>query len=729
MHSRMQPDDPTGPAATQVTWPVRSGAVPPLADGFSTRPESVPGLSAALRPGATVVLTPGPAGSGARVRVYPGPTGKTQLAVAAAEELWRSGGIELLVWITATSRESVLAGYIEASVAALGIPPAGDGESVAIGFVQWLGQTSRRWLVVFDDLSDAAYLDGLWPDGPAGMVLVTTADEASVPGPPHAVIPVGLFSTREALSYLMGRLTADPDQRLGGIDLIEKLGCDPLALAQATAVIGSSSQSCRDYQDQFVARREQITGQRGGQPLPTAITWTLCVDRADELAGGHTAQFLLLLAVLLDGHEIPGSFFVAQATCDYLTQEGGAQQLDPRRAWEDVVSLERAGLVSIDTGSSRAVRITSLVADAVRAVIPEQVLGRAVRVAAAALLEIWPETEPLAWLAGDLRSCAASLRRVAGDALWSDGCHPLLLRAGQSLDNARLAGPAAAYWFELAETSERILGPGHPDTVQLVQRLAEAYLAAGRPRQAVPAFQRALAGSTRALGPQHPATAGMRIDLGRALVAAGESRDAVTVLGDAAAAWERSHGPDDPGTLSAWDEYAAACMAAEQFSEAVESYRRTLADRERVQGAGHPDTISTRQDLADAFLANGKVKGGLNAHKRAVADREEVVGRDHPDAVAARSRMATAYFRAGRTTSALQMFEQARADSERVLGADHPDTLARCVILADIYDSVGLLTDAKRLLEATAERCERVLPPGDPLTETVRKSLANLAER
>lgn len=55
---------------------------------------------------------------------------KTQLAVAAADGLLRSGGIELLVWITATSRASVLAGYVEASVAALGVPPAGDSEPV-----------------------------------------------------------------------------------------------------------------------------------------------------------------------------------------------------------------------------------------------------------------------------------------------------------------------------------------------------------------------------------------------------------------------------------------------------------------------------------------------------------------------------------------------------------------------------------------------------------------------
>jgi tetratricopeptide (TPR) repeat protein len=730
-HSLVQPDEPTGQAAAQVTWPVRSGAVPPLADVFSIRSETLPDLSAALAPGATVVLAPAPPrGGGARARGYPGPTGKTQLAVAAAEGLLRSGGIELLVWVTATSRASLLAGYVEASAAVLGVPSAGDSESVAMRFLQWLEETSRRWLMVLDDLTDAADLDGLWPAGSAGTVLVTTVDAAAVPGSRHTVIPVGVFSTREALNYLMGRLTADSAQRMGGLDLIEKLGHDPLALAQATAVIRSSMQSCRDYQDRFTRRRLQLAGQSGSQPPPTVVTWMLCVDRADGLAGGHTAQFLLLLAALLDGHEIPGSFFAAQATCDYLTQDGGAQQADPQLAWNGVVNLERVGLLSIDSsGNSRAVRISTLVQEAIRAVIPEQVLDRAVRVAAAALLEIWPEQEPLPWLAGDLRSCAASLQRIAGEALWSGGCHPLLVRAGQSLDNARLTGPAVAYWSGLAATSDRILGLGHPDTLELMQRLAMAYLVAGRPDQAIPTFQRALADSARALGPEHPAIAGLRIHLGRALVAAGEPRDAVTVLRDVAVGWERSHGPDDPGTLRAWDDYAAACMAAEQFREAVESYRRTLAERERIQGAWHPDTITARQDLADACLADGQVKQALNQHKRAVADRERLAGRDHPDALAARSRLASAYLQAERTTSALQMFEQARADSGRVLGADHPDTLARCATLADIYDSVGLLTDAKRLLEDTAERCERVLPPYDPLTQAVRESLARIAGR
>jgi hypothetical protein len=65
---------PTGPAGG-VAWPVRSGLVPPIAEGFIARTETVPGLEAALVPGAVVALVPDQAAGG--VRDWHGSCGKT----------------------------------------------------------------------------------------------------------------------------------------------------------------------------------------------------------------------------------------------------------------------------------------------------------------------------------------------------------------------------------------------------------------------------------------------------------------------------------------------------------------------------------------------------------------------------------------------------------------------------------------------------------------------------
>ncbi len=719
--NRVPAGGPTEARGGGVAWPVRSGAVPPLANGFIPRPESAPALGAELLPGAAVVLVPGWVGAKAS-RDWLWSCGKTQIAVSFAEGLWQSRAVDLLVWLVATSRASVLSCYVEAAAAAMGTELSGDAESVAARFVGWLGQTRRPWLVVLGDLSDAADLEGLWPAGPAGRVLITTTNSSTISAKHRArILPVGAFSSPEALSYLTGRLTADPGQHAGAADLTADLGCEPLALAQASAMIASSALTCREYLENFGPRREQME-----EPPAAAVTWMFSAEHADRLAPGGGVQSVLGLAALLDGHGIPGGVFASSAACEYLARDSAT---DPPTAWNALLTLERA-LLTIDTATTPpTLRINSAVQAAIRATMTDEILDRAVRAAADALQEVWPTDERPAELARGLRSCAASLQQAAGDRLWADGCRPLLLRVGRSLDSAQLTGPAVAYWIEFAAASDRLLAPGHPDTLMAGQQLAGAYLKAGRTAEAVSWSQRVLADQTRAYWPDHPGTLAARRDLGRALVAANQFGEAVTILDGAASDYERVCGADHADTLGARDELAAAYRAAGRFGDAIRLYLRALADRERVAGPQHPDTMTARQKLAEVYLADGRLKDALSQYKRVLADRELALGPDHLDTIAARGNLGGAYHSAGRMAPALRLYEQAGAGYERVLGADHPGTLASQANLAHAYYAVGRLTDATTLLRDTVARCERVLPPRDPLTQAVRESLSNIAGR
>ena len=721
------------PRAEEAGWPVRSGPMPGPADGFTARLETAPSLGAALEPGTVVALVPSRSSAGARD--WLASCGKTQLAASFAESLFQDREVDLLVWVMATSRASVLSGYLAAADAAVGSDLPGDAEAVAARFLSWLAATGRPWLVVLDGLTDAADLEGLWPVGTAGRVLVTTSDAGALSGQSTAqVLPVGLFSPREALSYLMGRLTADPDQRIGAIDLVKDLGCEPLALAQASAVIASSALSCRDYRDYFVRRREQLTdavgwsGETGGgEPSAAAVTWTFSVEQADRLSPDGTAQSVLALAALLDGLGTPAVVFTTPSACSYVGGGAGQAPAGPERVRSGLRILERAGLLVLGmTGDQPVVRMSPPVQAAVRAAMPDAMLDRTAAAAADALREAWPNEDQRAWLAGAVRSCAASLQRAAGDLLWTDGCHPLLIRAGQSLDSARLTGPAVDYWRDLATVSDRVLGSGHADTLVAGEHLAVAYLTAGRPAEAVPWYQWILAKRVHGRGPDHPATIAARLELGHALAAAGQIGEAITVLETAVGDYGRVCGSDHPDTLATQDELADAYRSAGQFDDAILIGRRTLASRERVQGAQHHDTTRTRQHLADAYLGGDKVKDAIAQYKRVLADTERALGPDSLDTIVARASLGSAYRAAGRMASALQLFEQARSGYAQVLGADHPDTLTRSASLAHAYYAAGRLTDATTLLRDTCARCERALPPGDPLTQAVRESLTNI---
>ena len=713
-----------GGAAGGGAWPVRSGLVPPPAEGFITRTETMPGLEAALVPGAVLALVPGTtAGS---VQDRPRSCGKTQLAVYLAGSLWQSRDVDLLAWVDAASRASVLSGYGQAA-ATLGLDHGGDAEAVAARFLAWLEGTSRPWLVVLDDLRDAADLDGLMPAGPAGRVLITTADAATVSGESGALpVAVPAFSIREALGYLSGQLTTDTDQRNGAVDLAGELGCDPAALAQAAAVIISTGISCREYLDYVTGRRSQ-SAEASEPPAAAGLTWTVSASHAEQLAPG-TAWRLLVLAALTGGHAVPGTVFTAPATCQYLAIQDAGGPPDPQQAWSALLALHQAGLVAIDAAASPPTvwMSTALQAAALAAVRPT-LAARAAGAVAEALAQVWPDGPPRSPLAAALRACAASVWRAAGDALWADGgCPWLLLAAGRSLDGAGLAGPAVAWWRDVTAGCQRILGPGNPDTLMAGGLLAGALLAAGQAAEAVTWSGWALAGCTDVLGPDHPATLAALVSLGRALVAAGQPGEAVAVLEQAARHSERVRGPADAGTWAAWDQYAAACLAGGRAREAIGCCQRTLADRERLCGPDHPGTLAARLRLADACLAAGQTKDAITQCTRVVAGREHSLGADHPDTLAARARLAAAHDAAGQMGAALAQHQVVCAGYERVFGADHPGTLARRADLARAYWAAGQLGEAVLLLREAIARSEQALSPGDPLTLTLRQALADI---
>jgi tetratricopeptide (TPR) repeat protein len=715
-----------GPLVASESWPVRAGSVPLLSDRFSARPETIPDLVGALdRAGAAVLVS---AASGEADTGWLRVRGKTQLAAFYAESRWRSRAIDLLVWIDASSRAAILAGFVAAAEAVSGTRMTGTAQSTALSFLSWLRQTRRPWLIVFDDLADGTLLQDLWPAGLSGQIVLTVPGRKAVAELGQLLLlDVGPFSRREAMSYLVARLSSDPDQRRGAMDLIEDLCGDPLALAQATAVIASSRMTCEDYRDRFHRRRPEL-GLAGQDPqLAAAVTWTLAVDRADQMLPGGTAHACLAFAALLDGHGIPDSVFMSAAAGRYIAGDRVPLAQAQERCRAALLCLEQAGLLAVDRdGDLGIVRMGTVLQQAVRAATPPEMRDQAGDAAAAALLEQWPEARELACVPHGLRASAESLRLATAGLLWHNGCHPLLFLAGQSLDAAQLTGPAVEYWSELAGVADRLFGPGHPDSMELVARLVAAYVADGRSGSAITWYQRLLVAWASAYPPHQAGVLAARVSLGRGLVAAGLASEAVGVLSAALEDCERALGSDHPESQRARDELAAAYTAAGELDEAIRLLRRALGDRERSAGALNPATITVRGNLAAAYLADGRIKDAISQYKKAVSDAEKSLGADEPETIRMRGSLAAAYHAAGRMAIAMQAYEQVHAASVRALGADHPDTLAAGVRLADGYCAVGRIGDATRLYEEVIARSELVLPPAHPLTQSARDSLATL---
>ena len=294
-----------------------SGAIPPLAESFHQRPETGLDLRAGLYPGDTVVLTHGE--DTAATPAAQGGTGKTQIAVAFSHALWGARAVDVLVWVTATSREAIVTGFAQAArtVGAAGqVQPA---EAAAGRFTGWLAHTRRPWALILDDLASLADLEDLWPTGLAGQVVITTGLPAALfPAGPR-IAPVGGFSRREVLAYLSARLTDFPGQRAEALDLGADLDGLPLALAQAAAVITLNRLSCREYRGRLGERRQHMSAIRVDGISPAVLaTWSLAAESAHELPPAGAAWPALALAAMLDSHGIPSAVLTSPAGCSYV---------------------------------------------------------------------------------------------------------------------------------------------------------------------------------------------------------------------------------------------------------------------------------------------------------------------------------------------------------------------------------------------------------------------------
>jgi len=700
--------------------------MPPLADSYTPRTESGPDPADDLHPGETVVLVT--ADHAARALGGMGGTGKTQLAAAIAHTLWSRGAVDLVLWVTASGRDAVLTGYAQA-LGDVGLPDPYEGPEVAAShFLAWLAETPRPWLAVLDDLTDPAVLDGLWPWGPSGRVLVTTnrPDAALRAHSPRAV-ELGPFSDRESLAYLSTRLQADRDQWTGALDLAADLGFLPIALAQAGTLMAYTGIDCRDYRTRMAEWRQHLGAGNGTSPPAVAGTGALALEVADRLPPAGLARPMLALISMLDPNGIPGAVLTTPAACAYLSRFGAAASVDEVQARTAVHALGRLGLVTIDTTSAaRTVRVHELVQAASRQSLSTPDCDAAALAAADALLQAWPPPQAVPAASGQaLRDCTARLHQIAGVLLWNPECHPVLVRAGQCLDNAGLAGPAIAYWQSMIDIGRPTLGATHAHTILASDRLAAAYDAAGRHMDAIPVHERVLAERERELGPSHPDTLNARNSLARTYRAAGRGGDAVRLAERALADCERIQGLRHPDSLAARSELAQAYLSAGLRDEAIAVFEIALAGQKQALGPHHPDTLTARANLAHAYRAAGRPKQAISLFEETLADREKVQGADHPDTLAARGNLGSAYRAAGRLRDAIGAYKHALADRERVQGPDHPDTLTARANLADTYHLANKLKDALPLYERTFAGRERVQGPDHPDTITACGNLAS----
>ena len=634
---------PGGPVPAVVV----AGEIPQEPLGFQPRADLLAALDA-----------PGP---GSRVQVVQALTGmrgvgKTHLAAAYARAKLAAGW-RLVAWVNAEDRAGVLAGLAEAA-AALSLAEGG-GDAVAAGRAvrHQLEADGERCLLVFDNATDPGLLRPFLPAAGAARVIITSNYQSvAFLG---AGVAVDVFSEAEALTFLAAR-TGQADAA-GARVLAEELGCLPLALAQAAAVIASQHVPYGTYLDRL--RRLPVadllaTEEAGQYPRGVAAAVLLSLDtvRAGEQGGACGA--VMDLAAVLSAAGVGRSLIQAAARQGLAGREGPVPALAPEVADRVLARLAGASLLtfSVDGSAVSAHRLVmrvireNLAADGALTAVC-QAAARLLDGLAASLEERWYEDRAVTRdLVEQILALDESAARCPPGSDLDRGMVGLRFWAALFLGNlGDSAAQAIVIGERLVADQERVLGPDHPDTLAARNNLAVAYQDAGRLDEAISLNEQTLAARERVLDPDHPSTLSSRDNLAIAYQDAGRTGEAISLHEQALAARERVLGPDHPDTLAARNNLAVAYQDAGRFDEAISLNEQTLAARERVLGPDHPRTLSSRNNLASAYQDAGRTDEAISLHEQTLAARERVLGPDHPDTLQSRNNLANAYQAAGRT--------------------------------------------------------------------------------
>ncbi|MGH3707445.1 MAG: tetratricopeptide repeat protein [Pseudonocardiaceae bacterium] len=581
--------------------------------------------------------------------------GKTQLAAAYARQAWQAGELDILVWTTAKSRNSIQACYAQVAAEIGHLSPV-DVEQAAKWFLGFLQTTTRSWLVVLDDLRDPTELQDLWPVGPSGRMLVTTPRRAAVLARHDwQLIEVGPYTRSEALAYLHEKIASSDDHRLEQIaGLAIDLRYLPLALAQAAAFISDRRDTCAGYRRRLRDQRQLLSDvlsvdtPADDYRFTVAATRAIAVELADLFAPVGLAQPTLQLASVLDPNGAPADIFTTRAVLtfigkyrQFLSFEGDDPRVDHQDGIDALDNLQHLNLLSFDqTADRRVVRTHELVQHASLEQLPEDVLAITVRAAADAIMELWPDIEREIDLGRALRDCALALKERYSTLLWIPDGHPILFRAGRSLGECGLVSASVNYWADMEAQAADLLGSDHPDTLIALGNLAYWRSQASDAAGAAAAFEQLLSDYLRALGPDHVATLSTRGNLAYWRGEAGDPAVAAAAFEQLVADYLRVLGPDHPDTLTTRSNLARWRGEAGDPAAAAAAFEQLLTDRLRLLGPDHPYVLTTRNNLAQWRGEAGDPAGAAAALERLVADHLRVMGPDHPHTLTTRSNLA-----------------------------------------------------------------------------------------
>lgn len=660
-----------------------------------------------------------------------GGVGKTQLALELAYRIGAEYKDCSVIWIPATSKESLEQAFLNAA-RQLGIPGSEDDKADAKKLVQdyLSGDSAGRWLLVIDNADDI----GMWTDQPTpdsgrlidclprskyGSIVFTTRDKKAAVklagSASRNVVEVPELDEVGAKQLLQKYLSDDVlNDQQHVTALLDKLCHLPLAITQAAAYISANGIDLATYlsllEDQedvvvdILSEDFEDEGRYRDLKNPVATTWLISFEQV-RLRDPLAADYLSFMACI-DAKDIPQS----------LLPPGPSRkkEIDAMGTLQGYSFITKGSAGS----SNSTVNIHRLVHMATRNWLrTEDLLAHWTARAIARLIEVigivdhdnratWRSSLPhTAYVLGS--------RSVSED---DENRLDLLRSYGICLHSDGRYWEAELSFRQLMEIRKAKLGADHPDTLSSMNRHASTLIAQGRWKEAEELFLQLMDSRQAKLGADHLDTSITIANLAIIYQHQGQWEEAEKLEVQVIKTRKAKLGADHFSTLISMGNHASTLMMQGRWQEAEELNLQVLERSQANLGADHPNTLTSMNNLASTYRNQGQLDKAEKILIQVLESRNLKLGGNHPHTLTSMHNLALLYKDQGQWDKAEKIFVQVLESRKSKLGENHPDTLSTMHKLAFAWKDQGRHTEALALMERCAQARQQVLGPEHPNT-------------
>ncbi|KAJ7443687.1 hypothetical protein FB451DRAFT_1568599 [Mycena latifolia] len=629
----------------------------------------------------------------------------------------------------------------------------------------WLSHQHTEWLMVLNNADDVQLkLSQYFPSCSHGNIIITsrnrTLDEAV-----EAKLKVDQMELKEATDLLLAAARYDihdPEYRAIGEQIVQKLHCLPLAVAQAGAYISVSCplQKYLDLHENY--------------ELSVYATWRISFDKVSI-----QAQELLQLCSFIHHDGITEAIFENAALYQFTTE--GPTEVDmqeplkflaglatPMSKWDSLkflsvtTELGHYSLIDFQAGG-RALTFsihplvhewcrTTVNSDSSTELCMHKLLGMAISARRDVLFnhQIFPHLDVLLFKATegpgrqpnllDVSFSSSYLWVYEQEGKWDDGValgNSMLPIASVGVNTVRIEGALARiYTFKGEFHRARVLGESvlehwrtlwgedDPETLSARANLAVTYSKLGEYKKAEELETNILKKCRTLLGEDHPDTLRAMANLAATYRELGQFKKAEELETMVLDKHRTLLGEDHPGTLRAMANLAATHWNLGQLKKAEELETMVLDKHRILLGEDHPDTLRAMANLAATYRELGQFKEAEELETMVLDKRRTLLGEDHPDTLRAMANLAARYWNLGQIKKAEELQTVVLDKHRTLLGDDHPDTLRALANLAMTYYNMGRLSDARELQEQALQKRRQILGESHPDTQETALELA-----